>query len=164
MKVFQLILFLLMIPMLNFKAQSIEQNVIGSAGENFINSLAELSFTIGELSIQTESANAAILSQGFHQSSLNITEVTDVGVQSEIDVFPNPTQDNLIIQFHGFINEERNIEIFDLIGQKVYGKVLRSTENQLKVSLNHLKAGHYILSIAARKGDILNTYRIVKLN
>ena len=145
-------------------AQTLEQNVLGAAGDSFINSVAQLNYTVGELSVETAMANAVILSQGFHQTVLSVTEVTEIGVFNEIDVFPNPTQEYVLVHFHGFINENRNIQVYDLVGQLVLEEELKANQEEIRLNLADINAGQYLLTISTENNAMVNSYRIVKIN
>ncbi len=149
---------------LQSNAQSLEQNVLGAAGDSFINSVAQLNYTVGELSVESEIANAIILTQGFHQTTLSVTEVTEIGVFNEIDVFPNPTQEYVLVHFHGFINQDRKIQVYDLVGQLVLEEDLKANEEEIRLNLADIRAGQYLLTISTENNAMVNSYRIVKLN
>ena len=54
-------------------AQSLERQVIGSSGTSFSNATAQLDFTVGELAVTTLSNGTNDLTQGFHQTNLQVT-------------------------------------------------------------------------------------------
>ena len=55
--------------------QSISPEVIASSGDHFTGTDAQLSWTIGELVIDTYTNGSTQLTQGFHQTNLIITNV-----------------------------------------------------------------------------------------
>ncbi|NND77901.1 MAG: T9SS type A sorting domain-containing protein [Flavobacteriales bacterium] len=148
----------------NLSGQNMDQELISSAGETLANSSVRLDFSLGEISIETASASNVILTQGFHQSVLSVTEVLEVGSKDDIQVFPNPTQEYLNIQFTGNMDELGYARIYSLVGKMVFEDEIISTELTKRIDIKHIKAGQYLLVISTDDDRILNTYRIVKLN
>lgn len=74
------------------QAQELERWVIGSAGVTGTTAGEEVSFTVGELAIETEASGSYILNQGFHQSKTDgVTGLDDPAHGVEVTLFPNPT-------------------------------------------------------------------------
>ncbi|MDH7447655.1 hemagglutinin protein [Aquimarina sp. 2201CG14-23] len=69
-RTFTLMLLMILLVVVNATSQSIERQVIGSAGTTLSNATVTLDFTIGEPVITTITNGTAIVSQGFHQGSL----------------------------------------------------------------------------------------------
>ena len=156
----------LLFGIINFSisAQDVDQNVISSAGESLANANTRMEFSIGEISIETSLANNVILTQGFHQSTLSVTEVVEVGAKDGIQVFPNPTQEYLNIKFSRNIEDLGFARLYTMIGKLVFEDEIMPTELTKRIDINHIKAGQYLLVITSDDDKILNTYRIVKLN
>lgn len=148
----------------NSYSQFIDQSIMGTAGETFSNGSAIIDFTIGEVVIDTYNASNLRLTQGFHQSVLNVTEVVEIGAESEIDVFPNPAQEYIQIQFHGHAETRKVAEIYDMVGKKVLEKNIAPNEMMKRIDLDHIKSGQYILIISSDVEGVLNSYKILKLN
>ena len=82
--------------------------------------------------------------------------VPEAIAENEIVVYPNPFQDELVIEFNDFQNLE-SIEILNTSGQRVFF----STEPKQIIDLNHLKSGVYIL-IFSMNDDALEYHKIIK--
>lgn len=67
------ILFATLLASMMVNAQSLERQVIGSSGTSFSNATAQLDFTVGELAVSTLSNGSNDLTQGFHQTNLQVT-------------------------------------------------------------------------------------------
>ena len=136
------------------------QEVVSSAGE--IQSAAgyELSWTIGEPVIETVAAGGNTLTQGFHQTKLAVTAITDLLIpEIEIKVFPNPTQDFIIIEFNEFL-ENTDFLLYDLSGRVIKQAKINSSETRL--NLKEYASGSYILKLMLNKDPIQN-FKIRKL-
>jgi len=73
--------------------------VIASGSDYFKTNTGSISWTLGELSIETYSSQNKILTQGFQQTFIKnavtgITETVDLG----IEVYPNPAEDRLYLR------------------------------------------------------------------
>jgi hypothetical protein len=77
-----------------------------------------------------------------------------------ISVYPNPSSGIFNIQFNPNNVNKTNIEIYNLIGQKVYEK-LYETKNVEELNLSHLSKGTYIVK-ASTGEDLFNTKIILE--
>ncbi len=73
-----------------------------------------------------------------------------------LQIYPNPTTDQRV-----FINTEsfnvKEIEVYDLVGKKVYSG--SSNSNAIELKLHHLKAGVYLIKI--KEGDVVATRKLI---
>jgi hypothetical protein len=74
--------------------------------------------------------------------------------QNNIQIFPNPIQDNFTIQF-GNENKENSVEIYNALGQKI--KSFNTKLNEMQVDMKNEAKGIYFLRI-----NQLNIFRISK--
>ena len=70
-------------------------NVMSSSGSHLTSSEGQLSYSLGETFI----GGTTELSQGFHQSNLQIIESTTVDASILLNIYPNPVVDVLHSQF-----------------------------------------------------------------
>lgn len=80
--------------------------------------------------------------------SVGIDEVND-----QVKIYPNPVTDNLNIAYNG---EVRNVEIFDLVGRKIY----QEEGNVHQVSTATLVSGVYVVRVVTENGTVMQ--KIVK--
>ena len=136
------------------------QEVVSSGGESQSASGYEISWTIGEPVIETISSGTNTLTQGFHQSKLTVTPVTEFFYPDiEMKVFPNPTQDFVIIQFNEMI-KNLHFSLFDLTGKVLKSKLITSTETRL--NLKTYASGSYILKLSHNNQRPLQTFKVIK--
>ena len=77
----------------------IAQEVISSGGETQTATGYEICWTLGEPVIETYMPGTYILTQGFHQSRLTATPISEIlYTEIELKVFPNPALDFILIQ------------------------------------------------------------------
>jgi len=137
-------------------AQSIEPSVIGSAGDFYSNSTAQLSFTFGEMITETVTSTNNIITQGFQQP-----EETNVGIyESELNnlnlvIYPNPTRDIVTLNFKE-TNYSGEYYLFDVTGKLLAQNVINNST--VVINLTSYTEGVYFLKIGQQ------TYRVIKTN
>lgn len=136
------------------------QNVVSSGGETQNVPGYEVSWTIGEPVIETISSGTNTLTQGFHQSKLLVTPVSELLLpEITIRVFPNPTSDFVTVQFNK-IMENSLLSLFDLSGKKLENRQIASTLTQ--VDLKRYPNGSYILNLTQKNNQLIQSFKIVK--
>ena len=136
------------------------QQVISSSGSTLKSSTGSLSFTVGELVIDTKNAGATTITQGFHQTKLTITAMNVLRQQNfSISAFPNPTSDFVNLKIEK--GEIRDIEfiLFDLQGKVLSNRKIESTNTE--VSFSGYNSGNYLLKVT-QKGKEIQTFKIIK--
>jgi len=138
--------------------QTNAQQIISAGGDNFTNSTLSVSWTIGEPITETVSNSSNILTQGFHQSKLNITEIYNINSEGvSISLFPNPTQDFVNLKVEDY--ENLSFQLFSFNGKLIQTNKLFSEKTEIK--MNNLSASAYFLKIF--KGTkLIKTYQIIK--
>ena len=135
------------------------QEVIGSEGATFSNGAGSLSFTLGEVVISTENSASADLTQGFHQSNLTVTGLTDFFTTIEISVYPNPTQEYVNISTSEFENLE--FQLSDISGKLL--QIGSTLTKQTSLDLSAYERGTYVLSIQSKESaSTIKSYQIIK--
>ena len=142
-------------------AQSISTEVIGTAGEYYLNSGGfNLHWTVGEIAISNFDQQHMILAEGFHQTYLDIY-ITDVWKTPEneinIAVFPNPAQNWITIDTD--YSDELQFKIINISGQQVITAQTKAGKTQ--VDIQNLPAGMYLLNIS-KENQLLKSFKILK--
>ncbi len=88
-----------------------------------------------------------------------ITAIQSAIVSNEIQIYPNPVNDKLYIEFKMPIGDATTLHICDLQGKTVYSQSV--TQQESFVVLNNLPAGTYLLKIF--DNTTLRSFKIVKL-
>jgi len=141
-------------------AQSLSPLIISSAGNSLTNGSNQLDWTLGESTTYTLSGVTIVLTQGFHQSNLNITSVDNFDDSFGLTIFPNPAIDHLQIQFEK-ASENNLIELYS-----TEGKLLLTQESKYtrlcQIDMSKYDIGTYLIKIH-NKNTKGKSYRIVKL-
>jgi len=144
--------------------QSISPQVIASAGTHYTGSNAQLSWTIGEPVITTVSNGSNTITQGFHQTLLDIVSVEEQNTAGvNVNVFPNPTQDRVNINLVNNL-KDLQMDLFDMTGKLLQARRIGAAENNVQVDMTNYARANYLLRIYAVDGSVNNTYKIEKMN
>lgn len=136
------------------------QQVISSSGSVLKNSSGSLSFTLGELVIDTKNAGATAITQGFHQTKLTITAINVLREKNySISAFPNPTNDFVNLKIEKGDIHDIEIVLFDLQGKVLSNQKIESTNTE--VPFSGYNSGKYFLKVI-QKGKEIQTFKIIK--
>lgn len=140
-------------------SQSISRHVIASDGEWYSNSNGSLSWTIGEISVETYSNIPNVLTQGFQQpDSLMYTAVKELNKEFIFSVFPNPTKDFVFIKTNS--TNEFSVKVSDVSGKVIYQK--GNCFGFEKIDLSEFSSGVYLLAISSN--NISTKVKCIKIN
>ncbi len=152
------LVFVLLIISIDGYVHAQHNEVIASGSNYFKTNTGSISWTLGELSIETSTVPNSILTQGFQQIFFKnfvtgITESTDL----EMEVYPNPAEDRLYLRL--LPEPEMSYVLVDLIGRPVLQQHI--TQQETLLNLSGLAPTMYLLEI--RRGNtLLKIFRIVK--
>lgn len=127
-----------------------------------------LSFSMGEMLVETGENFNQTLTQGFQQSSfeavVGIIEIEDVAFS--IDVYPNPTSDFLNIKIQSSLNEVNTAD-FSILFYDLSGKAIsldqQDLDNQtIQLNLHDLPTGMYMARVVNKENNSISTFKIVK--
>ena len=138
-------------------AQSLDRHIVTTAGTNQSNGEYSISYTIGEPVSGTLNHDGQI-NQGFQQSWAIVTAVDPAEHSlSGVSIYPNPTVGQLTIK----AEEDLQVFLFDLHGQKLKAYHLDGVQNQIDIS--ELPIGQYILNLQSQSGPGSESVMISKV-
>ena len=147
-------------------SQSVAPEVYATSGGHYTGTNAQLSWTIGEPVIETVSNTNNIITQGFHQTNYDITSIKenpDLGY--DISIFPNPVSNTLQISISGNVNNSNlKIELMDVTGKILINEKIAGTIITHQLNMREYAPGSYFLRITNEKEQLINSYKIQKLN
>ncbi|MCK4464729.1 MAG: T9SS type A sorting domain-containing protein, partial [Bacteroidales bacterium] len=127
-----LLIILVLTASVSVKAQQLE--VVANSGEFYENSSGSLSWTLGEVVIETLSETNFILTQGFQQSKLTVTAINDLQTSGiELSVYPNPTNSFLFIEVKTDKQRDLQINLFDLNGKLILQKKITGSKQTVNM-------------------------------
>ena len=152
----------LIIILILFLAGSVvsAQEVVSSNGDSQSTAGVEVSWTIGETVIETFVSDANSLTQGFHQTKVTITAVSEILIPGlEVKVFPNPTPEMITIQFSEYVEGSR-FWLYDLRGKLLENKLIGSADTE--INMRNYASGQYILKLTNKSRQPIQTFQIIK--
>ncbi|MGE0089209.1 MAG: T9SS type A sorting domain-containing protein [Bacteroidales bacterium] len=143
--------------------QSISSSVIASGGGSSEAGGLNLSYTIGELAIETFTTTNMVLTQGFQQGYYDITSVNDPLVQSiDLEIYPNPAIDFISIEIKNTEVKFIQLELYSIDGVLVTNEKWENTGTPYKFELNRFSANQYILKVIDLENKNTSTFKIIK--
>ena len=149
---------------LGVNAQTIAPEVLASSGAHFTGTNASLSWTIGEVMIETVSGTNNMLTQGFHQPGVQATIIEEVlPSHVEINVFPNPATESITVNLENN-TLKLNAELYDMTGKLLISKEIEPLQSSFVVNVKDLANAGYLLRIHSEDKKYNATYKIQKVN
>jgi hypothetical protein len=146
---------------LAFNSGLLAQQVVSSAGGQSENSNGSLSWTVGEVAVETLRNNDLILTQGFHQTRLEATGLDIIdGIQPDILAYPNPVDDIINVNIKGL----SEIKGWSYILYDTHGRVLENSvidSDNTGISFSNLPKSTYLLRVYSEK-EGAKVFRIIK--
>lgn len=143
-------------------AQSVDQQVIASAGEHFDNGTTQLSWTLGEVMIDTYDNGTNILTQGFHQTELTVTAIEETLADIRMNLYPNPTSEYLNIDL-GNNDKDINLSLYDMSGKIIHQARINAFQNRYVLPMNAVATGQYLVQMQSEDGKMNTTHQVVKV-
>ena len=136
------------------------QQIVSNMGKSLQTLDGLISFTLGEVVISNFTIGSEIITQGFHQTNLTVTEVEDiVDNESKVKIFPNPTNSNLYISLGNCDLSNFKVQIYQYDGVLI--SILDSDQCLINLDFSDYLNGTYILKIL-KDNIIIGTYKVVK--
>lgn len=158
---FLTVLSLAALPFLGM-AQSISPEVVASAGEHFENGSVQLSWTLGEVVIDTYDNGTNILTQGFHQTNLTVTAIDETLADVRMNLYPNPTSEYLNIELSN--NEQQiNLQVYDMSGRLIHKDVINAYDTKYVLPMQSVATGKYLIQMQSEDGKMNTTHQVVKM-
>lgn len=150
---------------LDAKSQSLERQVIGSAGLFAENSSASLSFTVGEVVTESAVTSSVVLTQGFQQ--VNDDEL--IGIFEPLPesvtllLYPNPTTEYLTVRSELYKKgiDELSYTIIDTQGRLVLSGKIPSGMAQIDVT--NLASSSYTILFRSIDGHYMKHEHFIKV-
>ncbi len=137
----------------------LSQQVIATQGNSSSNSTATLDYTIGEVVIMTGTDNQNHITQGFHQPIFEITTIDNTEICCEVNIYPNPTIDQLNIQVKE-IDQYSRFDIFDVNGKLLNTRLI--DQNNMQLSFYKYATGVYFISFISTENQLIRTFKVQK--
>jgi hypothetical protein len=145
-------------------AQSIERAVVSSQGEVKSASGIELSYTVGESVVTTETNSTLIISQGFQQGYPQVEDTTTSSEEFVQDLnlklYPNPSQNQVFVS--DVASRSFSLSVFDDLGKMVHAQNLELNQNEQHIDLSNWSVGTYHFRFVDQDTKQVIHYQVVK--
>lgn len=151
-----LLMFLLSVSVCGVKAQTIEPEVIATAGDVFSDGTNTLEWTMGELSIESFDNGSNVLTQGFHQPYAEPSAVLERSFDWK--VYPNPSNgQNIYVVWSGSERPE-SLVLYNLSGKEVRRVNTPLGTTSIVLNFPDIEDGMYLLVV--QNEDYQETVRL----
>lgn len=157
-KLLPIVIFTVITGSINSPAQEV---ITPSAGY-FETPSISLSWTIGEIAIETYMNEDIMLTQGFNQSNLIITDITEeLLTDSKITIYPNPVKDIFTIKTETEHIQHLKAELYNLAGAILLSEEVKP--GNTKINTEGLPSSVYILKIYDNQ-HVIKSFKVIKTN
>jgi hypothetical protein len=141
-----------------------DYRIIGSAGPFTIAPNGYITIDVAYIYAKGNNGNsltdlgiAADVVQNFYTATINSTE--DNVQINDIQIYPNPAQDFIVITSHQLLKSNTVVSIYDFTGKVILEENSLLSSN-LRLNISALKAGIYLVQIKSEEGVF--TRKLVK--
>ncbi len=162
----QILLYAFLAAPLALISQSMERQVIASTGGYAETSTLQVTSTVGQTIQATASSTYFIITQGFQQPESGLVGVEEFEIEMSVDIYPNPTTEQLIIQILTPKVMRISARVLDMQGKEMgisFTNVHFSAHTQQSLDVSTLPTGQYLVSFFDEKSD-LGTVIFQKVN
>jgi hypothetical protein len=145
---------------ISLSAQSIQNEVVSSSGASSSSTSFNVDYTVGEPVIELTSSTSFTLSQGFHQPSLYVTAIEDLEL-SDISCYPNPVNDNLVVEIPSSYTDAFVYTIYDLNGKILANETIYSGSSI--IDMKSFAVGNYLLQVTETSSGKSFQSKILKI-
>lgn len=137
------------------------QQAIAASGGNASGSSGSSSYTVGQIAYNAYSSSAGSVNQGVQQPYEIITLATDdiSAEKQEIQLYPNPVQDVLYVDFGKETTGKSSYQLFDSQGKLVKQGNLNQQKNELDMRM--FPQSVYIIRIMEDSKNV-KIFKIIK--
>lgn len=146
-----IIVFLISMPPLAF-GQQIDRYVVAAGGDYFEATSTNITWTLGELAVESFTVGNMFLSQGFQQGNMMVTSSGGIPAGFILKTYPNPVVDILIVETEKLDLKYRIVDI--------HGKMLKNgniSSSSFELDFTSFPSGIYFLWIEENQ-----THKIIK--
>jgi hypothetical protein len=141
-------------------SQSLAPSTLGAQGGYDQTKKIAMEWTLGEIFTETVRTGDQIITQGFLQSALKVTQ--EKTVQPAVAVHPNPVSEILNIQVQGCTDRTYIISLFSRDGVCVMSTSIPAGESTANVDMSNMPPGFYVLRVTAPPATLYESHRIIK--
>lgn len=136
------------------------QQVVATSGDTYKNSIATVSWTLGEPATETYKSSNSIATQGMQQPTLSVvTSYSATELNINVSVYPNPTSSSLEVSVPDQSLEHLAYSLCDVNGVSIATGLISNATSL--ISMETQPAGSYILKITKSDKE-QKSFKIIK--
>ncbi len=139
------------------------QQTTAATGGNIHGAGGSISYTVGQVATQFQSATNGSVAQGVQQpyEIFVLTAIDEAnGISLDFQVYPNPATDYLKLSITGLAQENLLWKINDLSGKLLGNESISAAETF--IPMTNYTAGIYLLSVVDKHNRQFKTFKIIK--
>jgi hypothetical protein len=137
------------------------QESITSCGGDASGSGGYVAYSIGQvIYTNNNSANGSVAQGVQHAYEIYSVVINETELNIYVNIFPNPTLDNLTLQINDFNNEKLSFELFDTQGKLLMKEQILAKKTQLNT--NNLPRASYFVNIINQENQKVHSFKIIK--
>ena len=143
----------------------VSPQVVSTAGGYMTGTNITLSYTVGELAVQTLTAGSLMLTEGFQQPlDIGVFKQETMQVDCQVKTWPNPVSKDLYLQVDSDIQQDLVLEAMDLSGRIHMVRKIEASlfDAPFRVDLSNLAGGVYLIKIRTADHSIQRMIKILK--
>lgn len=152
-------------------AQSIEQQLIGVAGENDSGNHVLLDWTLGETFTTFNNAAFGSYKEGFLQPIDLSHEKNEINIETDyafsdplsVEIFPNPFIGTFSLLVNKPQKEDLHFVISDYSGKNLVENTLAAGSLKMECAMNEYPSGLYFLQFVDDSGALRHSFKLLKL-
>ena len=129
-----------------------------------------LSYSMGELFVNTESNFGQTFTQGFQQGDLfKVLDVVSMeDLKFDVSVYPNPTSSYLHVKVdtdnHAIYGKDYVVELYDLVGKQLNVPMTYVDGKTLQLDVQYLPTGAYIAKVyGVQNSNWVSSFKVTKV-
>ncbi len=143
-----------------FTSISFGQTSVNAAGGSISNTSGSVSYSIGQVAYQQVSNTSGSVSQGVQQAYVISTlDLAENVFNFSLNVFPNPTQENLHLHVGNFHQEQLSFKLIDMEGKLLHQGEIQTQETDL--DMRQFTGATYFVEVH-HAGKKVQTFKIIK--
>ena len=154
-------LFFMMCGGLFCMGTAVAQNAVVPAGGTASGNGGSVTYTVGQIAVQTNSDGTVSISEGVQQPyEISVVGVDDYpGITLNAVLFPNPTQGNVQLTIVN-LQFEGEVKVFDSNGKFLFSKKIEGENTAFDLS-PYAPATYYVNVYSGKK--MLKSFKVVKM-
>ncbi|MEI7508430.1 MAG: T9SS type A sorting domain-containing protein [Flavobacterium sp.] len=137
------------------------QDSTNISGGTSLGSGGSVSYSVGQIVYTTNSGSSGSAAQGVQQAfEISMLDIKNTTFNVTLNVFPNPTADNLTLQISNFNNEKLSYQLYDMQGKQLDNRQITTQETLVNTST--LPSSIYFIYVIDQDNKKVQSFKIIK--